>query len=572
MSVSVNETEAKYEADLDSVLPALDDLPQVAAAARAPEQLLVAVYYDTADLRLLRAGITLRRRTGGLDAGWHLKLPVGDRTREEIRLPEQAGESSTGRGSTGRGSTGRRSTGQGSTGQGAIQRGARVPRELADLVRSRSRGAALVPVATVSTRRQPTQLLDSAGLVLAEVADDRVSAHREHDPESAASWREVEVELAGGDGDLLAAVDDVMRQHGLTASARSAKLERVLSSDLPAAARERRYRAADPAHEVIRAYLAGRAEELAALDPQVRRFRPDAVHKMRVATRRLRSALRTFGTVVSGTGVSGPVLSRAGVSSTGASGPGVSSTGVSGTGADTDHLAAELKWLGDVLGRERDAEVQAAHLHAQKEQTDVAVLLGPVAARIDSYFARESATARTAVLKALNSRRYLALLDDLDAVISDPPPGPDGDVAAGPAIAEAVSRSYRATRRRMHRALAAPPGENRDAALHQARKAAKRARYAAEAAAPVAGKDARRFAGQMKELQTVLGDHQDTVIARQLERRLGLAAHLAGENAFSYGLFYERDACDARLLQELAAQIWRTASRPRHRHWLRSAA
>src|SRR6266481_6215523 len=107
MSVSVNETEAKYEADLDSVLPALDDLPQVAAAARAPEQLLVAVYYDTADLRLLRAGITLRRRTGGLDAGWHLKLPVGDRTREEIRLPEQTGESSTGRGSTGRGSTGR---------------------------------------------------------------------------------------------------------------------------------------------------------------------------------------------------------------------------------------------------------------------------------------------------------------------------------------------------------------------------------------------------------------------------------------------------------------------------------
>lgn len=76
----------------------------------------------------------------------------------------------------------------------------------------------------------------------------------------------------------------------------------------------------------------------------------------------------------------------------------------------------------------------------------------------------------------------------------------------------------------------------------------------------------------MKKLQTVLGDHQDTVIARQLERRLGVAAHLAGENAFSYGLFYERDACDARLLQDLAAQVWHTASRPRYRHWLRSAA
>ena len=89
-----------------------------------------------------------------------------------------------------------------------------------------------------------------------------------------------------------------MRRHGLTASARSAKLERVLSSDRPAASREQRHRAADPAHEVIRAYLAVQAEELAVLDPHVRRFRPDAVHKMRVATRRLRSALRTFGTVI----------------------------------------------------------------------------------------------------------------------------------------------------------------------------------------------------------------------------------------------------------------------------------
>jgi hypothetical protein len=72
----------------------------------------------------------------------------------------------------------------------------------------------------------------------------------------------------------------------------------------------------------------------------------------------------------------------------------------------------------------------------------------------------------------------------------------------------------------------------------------------------------------MKKLQSVLGDHQDTVIARQLERRLGVSAHLAGENAFSYGLFYERDACDARLLQDLAAVIWRQASRRRYRHWL----
>ena len=164
-------------------------------------------------------------------------------------------------------------------------------------------------------------------------------------PSSAASWREVEVELAGGDNDLLAAVDTVLREHGLTVSARSAKLERVLSSQLPPPAREPRATAAGPAYRVITSYLAAQAEELAALDPMVRRFRPDSVHQMRIATRRLRSTLRTFGAVISD--------------------------------AASEHVAAELKWLGDVLGRERDNEVLAAHLRAQREQTDAAQLLRP---------------------------------------------------------------------------------------------------------------------------------------------------------------------------------------------------
>ncbi len=519
MSISVNETEAKYEADQDTVLPALDELSQVAATATVPEQVLVAVYYDTPDLRLLRAGITLRRRTGGQDAGWHLKLPVGGRTREEIRLPLDAG------GSPGAGHRGTRQ---------------RVPRELADLVRARSRGVALVPVASVSTRRQAISLLDAAGQVLAEVADDRVSAHREHDPSPAATWREVEVELAGGGTDLLMAVDDVFRDHGLSASARSAKLERVLSSQLPEPNARQRLTGGAPAYQVITGYLGAQAEELAALDPLVRRFKPDAVHKMRIAARRLRSALQTFGTVISD--------------------------------AETEHVTAELKWLGDVLGRARDSEVLAAHLRAQKAETNVAQLLGPVGARIDSHVARSGAAARAAVLKALNSRRYTVLLTDLAALIAAPPLGRDGQAAAGPALTAAVARAYRTTRRRMRRALAAPPGEARDVAFHQARKSAKRARYAAEAVTAIAGKDASRFAAQMKNLQSVLGEHQDTVIARQVERQLGVAAHLAGENAFSYGLFYERDACNARLLQDLAASIWHKASRPRYRHWLGPAA
>jgi CHAD domain-containing protein len=114
----------------------------------------------------------------------------------------------------------------------------------------------------------------------------------------------------------------------------------------------------------------------------------------------------------------------------------------------------------------------------------------------------------------------------------------------------------------------APSSNARDAALHETRKAAKRARYAAEAVSPALGGQARRFAKRMKALQSVLGDHQDTVVARRVDRELGVSAHLASENAFSYGLLYERDAHEALHLQEEARQVWKRSSRPKYRRWM----
>src|SRR6266480_7687552 len=87
MAVNVNETEAKYDAPAGAALPRMDGLPQVTGTSRPAGEQLEAEYYDTGDLRLIRAGVTLRRRRGGHDAGWHLKLPVGADTRREIRLP-----------------------------------------------------------------------------------------------------------------------------------------------------------------------------------------------------------------------------------------------------------------------------------------------------------------------------------------------------------------------------------------------------------------------------------------------------------------------------------------------------
>jgi CHAD domain-containing protein len=115
------------------------------------------------------------------------------------------------------------------------------------------------------------------------------------------------------------------------------------------------------------------------------------------------------------------------------------------------------------------------------------------------------------VLDALDGERYPRLLDDLGALLANPPLTPSAERKAGKVLARPVRRAAR----RLQRALAAVPGAvDRDTAIHQARKAAKRARYAAEAAAPALGSTARLQAAQAKELQQALGDHHDSVVAR----------------------------------------------------------
>jgi CHAD domain-containing protein len=178
------------------------------------------------------------------------------------------------------------------------------------------------------------------------------------------------------------------------------------------------------------------------------------------------------------------------------------------------------------------------------------------------------ARARTAVLAALDSQRYFSLLDELDQLMAEPPLTPLAARRADDVLPAAARRPYRQVRRRMRLARRVPAGQPTDVALHQARKAAKRARYAGEAITPALGKEARRFTSQMKKVQSVLGDHQDAVIARQVERELGIAAGLAGENEFSYGLLYGRDVCDGERLRAQAWRTWQHASHPRYRRWL----
>ena len=497
------ETERKYEADPDAVVPDLTGLPHVAAETDPEEFRLTAEYFDTDDLRLIRAGITLRRRRGGDDEGWHLKLPAGPDSRTELHVP--------------------------------LRRGPAVPAELSRLIRAQSRAAALRPVARIDTVRRRRVLLDSAGASLAEVVDDEVSAQSMGQATTLTQWREVEVELTGGGRLLLVAADDKLRRAGLRPAGRSAKLERALADRMPAAAAPPRLTSRSRAGDVVLSYLRTQASALKSADPLVRRDQPDSVHQMRVAARRLRATLRSFQ----------PVLEA----------------------SATAHLRDELQWLGQVLGAARDGEVLAGHLAGLAGQVPGELVAGPVQARITGHFGPRNEAAQRAAVRALDSRRYLALLDELDALLTEPPLT---EAAGAPAatLRKPVARAYRRLARKIRRALSMAPGHDKDLALHEARKAAKRARYTADVLVPVAGRKATRFSLRMTKIQTVLGEHQDLVIARSAIRDLAAAADRAGESAFTYGLLYERDAESALRLQRRAARAWKKASRPRFRRWL----
>jgi len=367
---------------------------------------------------------------------------------------------------------------------------------------------------------------------LAEVAEDDVYAQALNGSAPVSRWHEVEVELTGGDRRLLKAADQLLRRDGLRPAAESAKLERALASQLPRPASDPALRPSSPAGQVVLAYLRAQIDAVKRLDPLVRRDEPDSVHQMRVATRRLRSTLRSFGKII--------------------------------RRSDTQELAGELKWLGDLLGEARDGEVLSGHLRAHLQQMPPEQVVGPVQARVQGHFAPARAAAREAALAALDSRRYLSLLDELDRLVAEPPLTQRAARPAAAVLPAAVRRAYRKTARRMSRARRAASGPPGDTALHEARKSAKQARYAGEVVTPAMGAQARRFTGRMKQLQSVLGDHHDTVIARQVARELGMAAHLAGENAFSYGLLYERDVCDAARLETRARQAWKRARRARY--------
>ncbi len=286
------------------------------------------------------------------------------------------------------------------------------------------------------------------------------------------------------------------------------------------------------AGDVVMRYVAVQVQRLLANEELVRTDQPEAVHQMRVALRRLRSALASYRPIFDG--------------------------------AVTEPLRAELAWLGGALGPARDLEVLRAGLAKQLKADGHADML--LRAQVDRQLLTRRSAALDEIRWDLDGERFDRLRTALIDLVNSPPLTGEAARNASAALPRRVEKSWRQLREAVRGAEETGLDDaTRALRLHEARKKAKRARYAAEVARPQCGRPATRFVKEMKRVQTALGRAQDGAVSVvELER---LAPGV--DNAFALGR--------AQVLEErrIAAQVgafgrvWKRASGRRVRRWLR---
>lgn len=549
------EIEAKFAVAEQATVPDLTRLTGVSAITETRTHNLSAIYYDTEDLRLTRAKITLRRRSGGKDDGWHLKLPGTD-ARLEVHAPLEE----------------------------PVDGQFRVPEDLQEQVRSLIRTAPLLPIAQVDNQRAESVLATEDGSPVAEFCDDHVTAWSLLPGGEQTSWREWEIELAGelpgtrAGEKLMQAATPLLIGAGARVSSSPSKLVAALGESLATAPLPLSHAEADleedsPATAVIEALKLNR-DKLLEYDPKVRRDEWDSVHQMRVATRELRSHLETFEGILGGAGL--------------------------------QHIESELKLLAQVLGAARDAEVVEERFLYLLDSEDSDVLDETTREHLREDMGTEYRKAHRRVVATLNSGRYLELLDAIDHLLAHPPvlgaggeviedaPGDEAGVEAGVAeegevpatpteapevaaeeplvddedgkaepeaqpdlalapvedVEEILSRhldeAYAKLMKRHRRALR--HWDNRELTLHQReeyfhdmRKSAKKLRYAAEAVGAATDLKTKRLYKACKQMQSILGDFQDSVTSRDRLLKMAEQARRRGEDTFGYGLLYQRE-------------------------------
>jgi CHAD domain-containing protein len=506
------EREVKLAAGAGMALPDLVDVLPGVNALSLPSQRLTATYYDTPDLRLARWGVTVRYRTaevdGRPDAGaelpWTVKLPgdgarSGELARREVGFAGGAG---------------------------------RVPAAVADLVRGLARSEPLAPVARLRTDRLRLELAVAGEGAWAEVDDDEVSVLA--GGRLVQHFREVEVELRpGGDPAVLDAVVARLRRAGASAPDPTPKVVRALGPRAlaPPDVAVLTLGDAPTAAEAVTAAIASSVARLMRRDPGVRLgVDPEDVHQARVATRRLRSDLRTFR------GVLDEVWTTA--------------------------IRQDLRWLAALFGDVRDTDVLLGRLRSAADRLPDSdakaadALLGSLADERDH--------ARQRLSEGMGSPRYTQVLDALAGAAATPVFDPNGlaDEPAGDVLPGLVRRPWR----HLAKSIADLGPSPEDDTLHQVRIRAKRCRYAAEAVAPVVGKPAARLAEAVAEVQRVLGDFHDAIVAEAWLRQAAARGSTARAVAAGQLIAAEREEA-ARGRRGWKAP-WKAASAKKLRAWM----
>ena len=467
------EVKMRVASDFD-VTAYLHDLPGTTLIGPHTAQ-LSATYYDTAELTLLRWGITLRRREGGTDAGWHLKLPVADNqdgAREELYLPLT----------------------KGAPGE--------VPEEFILMIAPLLRQKNIEYLADINTTRVKYTLMDKHGNSLVEVADDHVSV--EHNKSSINTFHEIEVEILHDSKRAMKLLRKVQKRI-LDSGATPMYLSKLASAMGPVASEPPDVPYLGPlsrdclAVDFIAYVIAEHTRHLLLADVGVRRGVPDSIHQMRVAARRLRSTLSSFKGLVD--------VER------------------------NQRLRTELSWIAHELGEVRDLEVLLERLTRQAAELSDPIDADLAASVIRSDLQQRLDTAQSSALAALRSPRHYDLVEDLIATNSQPPVT---EAAYKPARQLLTSMAQR-TWGKLSKGVRALSLDSPDTQWHAARIQAKRARYTADAAAMISGKAMRTYAQKLATITDILGDLHDAHVAELFLRQLSQTPNVSGAQGLALG-------------------------------------
>ena len=511
MSDAANEIELKLAIDGVFSLPDLTDDALIAEVRQDESQDLWATYWDTADLRLARSGVTLRRRTGEPGGPrWTLKLPL------PANGPDRA---------DGNGILARREIEM----KGAADR---VPARAADLITAYARTAPLAEIAQLRTRRRIWSLLNGDGHPIAVLDDDEVSV-MEHG-RRISRFRELELESRGLDDEHLQRIGGLLRAAGAVDAEPIPKVVRALgpAATAPSDAMPPEIGPNEPAGAAVRAALTEAVDRIVRHDAGMRMEDAESLHQARVGLRQLRSHLRVFS----------PLLDR----------------------RWADALGSELRGLARQLGDVRDLDVLIDRL------TERTVDLRPMIDPLLKDLVKRRETVRDELLERIRDERYAALLERLVAAAAAPRLVRAATRPAATTLPPLFDTAWKRVAKRADRLTPDSP----DADYHELRIRAKRARYAAQAIGPAldaaqqAGADAIRK--RLTALQTLLGELQDAATAR--DEILGAAARHADDGPFnlSAGITLEREAQRAASARTAVPDAWKELRRPKHRRWIAS--